>query len=157
MSSSIGFVCGEQDDRDLLEHARSIGLYIIAGEIGHTVNPDASKWPGCYLSLVPEDELHPYGDPPVKIADVIDPMLFLLRSYYQEPYLVFGHIQWNNDNKALGTQTKPAYQKLCRWIKSEWRKWEDTYVGPQAQIHLDAGAEVVPVLPGTATFTTIEV
>lgn len=156
MSSSIGFVCDAEDDQDLLSYARSIGLYVLAAEIGYKVHESAEKWPGCYLSLVPESELHPYGEPPVKIADVIDPMLFLLRGYYKSPYLVFGQMQWSNDNKSLGRQTRPYYDKLVTWIKTNWRKYRDTYVGPQADVHLQAGAKIVPVLPGTATFTTID-
>ena len=156
MSSSIGFVCDAEDDYNFIKFSESLGLYLVPFDLERPVDLNPADGPACYLSLVPESKLHPYGEPPVKIADVIDPMLFLLRGYYKSPYLVFGQMQWNNDNKSLGRQTRPYYDKLVTWIKSNWRKYNDTYVGPQADVHLQAGAKIVPVLPGTATFTTID-
>jgi hypothetical protein len=100
-------------------------------------------------------QLHPYGNP-LRISGATDPVMRFMRAYFKDPYLVLGHVYWSNDVPGLAAQTKPYYQKLARWIRKEWEKAGDFYFGPEAKRLADKGAELVNVLPGTASIRVIE-
>lgn len=151
MGSYTCFYCGNSDTTALQDFALSLNLHLIPMTIDGEVKAPASG-PYCYLSIAPRSELHPYGDPPIRLTDVRDPMLGFMRGYFREPFLVFGHIYWSNDVKGLAAQTKPYYAKLRSWIKREWRRHGDQYIGPEAERLISAGAQMVNTLPGQATF-----
>ncbi len=105
--------------------------------------------PFCYLSPLPQNELHPYGEPKVLVSDATDPIMRFMRAYYKTPYLVLGHVYWSNDVPRLASITRPYFQQIARWIRREWRKpdgW-DSYCGPEAQSLLESGAQPVNFLP----------
>jgi hypothetical protein len=151
MGSNTCFYCGNSDTGALQDFALSLGLHLVPMTIEGEVKDPASG-PYCYLSIAPRSELHPYGDPPIRLTDVRDPMLGFMRGYFKDQFLVFGHIYWSNDVKALAVQTKPYYAKLRSWIKREWRRHGDIYIGPEAECLISAGAQMVNTLPGQATF-----
>lgn len=157
MGSSIGFYCGLSDNEELELYAKSIGLHTVASSMDGQVFNDPVSGPFCYLSLVEKAELHPFGNPPVRISDAKDPILRFMRAYFCNPYLVVGHIYWSNDVPALASQTKPYYQKLARWIRKEWSKYGDFYVGPEAKSLIDKGAELVNVLPDSVDVQVIKI
>ncbi len=147
MGSSVSFFCGPSDNKKLQDYATSLGLYLVSTRIDKEVSSDPSLGPYCYLSLVPKSMVHPFGNPPVRISYALDPMIIFLRGYFQEPYLVLGHIQWNNDDANLADKTKPYYKKLVKWIKEEWKKNGDIYIGNEAKSLITEGAEMVNFRP----------
>ncbi len=147
MGNSVGFYCGQSDSQSFQDFALSIGLHIVPLSIENKVDADPSDGPFCFLSLVKQDELHPFGVPAVRISDARDPLIGYMRAYYKSPYLVLGHIYWSNDVPALAAQTKGYYQKLARWIRKEWEKYGDFYISPEAVKLMREGAEMVNVLP----------
>lgn len=157
MGSSVAFYCGASDAEALQNYAVSIGLSLVPPTLDRGVDDDPSIGPFCYLSIIAQDELSPYGDPPIKVSDATDPLISFMRAYFKNPYLVLGHVYWSDDVPALAKQTKPHYQKLAKWIKKEWEKYGDFYIGPEARTLLDKGAEMVNVLPGQASVEIIEV
>ena len=140
-----------------MDYAKSIGLYIVAPTLDKPVDTDPESGPFCFLSLVDKTELHPFGNPPVRITDAKDPVMRFMRAYFKNPYLVVGHIYWSNDVPTLASQTKPYYQKLARWIRKEWVKYGDFYIGPEANCLIGKGAEKINVLPGTADVQVVKV
>ena len=156
MSSSIVIFSGATDLQALQEFAQSSGLREQAMVFGTVVTSSAADGPYCYLSPVAESELHPYGVPPTKITPARDPLLGFMRPYFTAPYLVCGHIQWSNDVPALAERTKPYYQRLARWIRKEWKKVGDSYVGPEAAQLIEQGAQMVAALPGEADLTIVK-
>src|SRR5262245_27475682 len=158
MGSSIGFYCGKADNAELTEFARSVGLHVVPPRLDReSAGEPEEAGPFCYLSTLPREELHPYGQPPVLIADVKDPLLLFMRGFYKEPYLVLGQIHWNNDVAALASITRPYFQKLTRWIRQNWRKpdrW-DFYCEPEASTLLARGAQTVNSLPSIPIKTII--
>jgi hypothetical protein len=70
MGSSICFFCGSSDNDNLQNFAMSLGLHLISMKIDNEVSWDPSLGPVCYLSVVPKSELHPYGNPPIRVTDV---------------------------------------------------------------------------------------
>lgn len=157
MGSNVAFYCGASDSESLQDYALSIGLRVVPPTLDRGVDDDPVEGPFCYLSILDKDELSPYGDPPIKVSDATDPLIGFMRAYFKNPYLVLGHIYWSDDVSALAQQTKPYYQKLVRWIKKEWEKYGDFYIGPEAKTLLDKGAEMVNVLPGQASVEIIDV
>ena len=105
--------------------------------------------------MVPESALHPYGNPPVRITDARDPVLRFIRPYFSNPFLVVGHIYWSNDVPELAQRTKPHYQRMVRWIRKEWVKDGDFYIGPEADQLVQRGAQLVNAIPEQATFQLI--
>lgn len=135
MGSSISFYCGPDDNLDLVNFIKSLDLSLVGMSLNSIDVPyNPSDGPFCFLSFLKVDELHPYGEPPVDISDVTDPLIEFLRSYYEPPYLVSGRIYWSNDVRELAKLTKPYYKKLSDWIKKNWIKREDSsfYFGPEA-------------------------
>ena len=147
MGSSISFFASNQDQLDLEAYARSIGLYVLDFFINREVTPNPADGPGCLFSKYPIEHLHPYGDPPIQIAEVIDPMLSVRRAYYKDGYLVLGAVRWNNDNKKVGAEILPYYRKIQRWIRKNWSKYGDFYMGPEASKLVEKGAQRVNFHP----------
>ena len=159
MGSSISFYCSSSDYEALVEHAESIGLVLTSTMVDKPLNKDPQFGPYCFLSVIPESKLHPYGSPPVKISDATDPVIGFMRPYYKKPYLVAGHIHWSDDVPHLAAQTKPYYQRMVKWIGKEWEKLPGGgfYIGPEAKSLAESGAQMVNVLPGQATVRIVEV
>ncbi len=147
MGSSVSFFCGPLDNKKLQDYATSLGLYLVSTRINEEVSLDPSLGPYCYLSLVPKSMLHPFGNPPVRVSSALDPALNFMRAYFQKPYLVLGDIQWTNDDSTLAKQTLPYYKKLVKWIRKEWGKNGDIYIGNEAKSLITEGAEMVNFLP----------
>jgi hypothetical protein len=159
MGGTIGIYCGASDDLALRKFGESIGLITISPRFDRELSEDAASGPYCFFSTVSKLELHPYGDPPVTITDVKDPIMRFMRSYFKDPYLVAGHIHWSDDVRALSVKTRPHYQQISKWINKNWERLPGGryYVGPEARSLINRGAEMVNVLPGTADFKIIEV
>lgn len=156
MGSSILFFSGRSDNDALQAFASSIGLSLVPLTLDRCVPEDPAAGPFCFLSVLPTDKLSPYGVDMVNVSDATDPLIGFLRSYCKGPYLVAGHIYWSNDVPELSKVTRPYYNKLVRWIKKEWEKYGEIYIGPEARACLDKGAEMVNILPGSATLEVIE-
>lgn len=144
---SIGICCGNADTEALTLFARSLGLHLFPILFDDEVSVDPGDGPFCWLSLVPKSQLHPHGNP-AKISYVDDPLIGFGRAYYKSPYLVAGEIQWYWDY-GRPVATKPAYQALAKWIRSEWKmhRRHGFYFGPEAQQLLVQGAQVVNFPP----------
>jgi hypothetical protein len=135
----------------------SLGLHIVPMTMDQETVSAPADGPFCYLSLVPRSELHPYGKQPQRVTDAKDPLLGFMRAYFENPYLVLGHIQWSDDVRALAAQTKPYFHKLRDWIKREWEPYGDFYLGPEAKELVAKGAQMVNTLPGQGTLTVVKV
>jgi hypothetical protein len=136
MGSSVSFFCGSKDTESLTEYATSLGLFLVPllSDSNQRVSTDTSEYPFCYVSLVPAEQLHPYGDPAI-VSNAKDPLIEFLRAYYKAPYLVSGRIYWSTDHKEHAAITKSAYAKLARWVRTNWKKREghSFYFGPEAE------------------------
>ena len=148
MGSAVGFFADESDRKALESFALSLGMHLLPMQLDREITNEVDDGPACYLSVVSRDELHAYGNPPVKIAEVMDPMLFFMRSYFKNPYLVLGQIIWNNDDDALAKITRPYYNKISTWIKKNWDVLPGVfYIGPNAKKLLELGAQTVNFPP----------
>jgi len=159
MGNNLGFYAGNEDRENLMEFTREIGLCLLSFRLGQTVAANPFDGPACNLSLFPEEDLHPYGDPPLRISRAIDPMLFFERPYYKEPYLVLGQIQWYSDAPEVSLHVKPHFQKIRRWVRKNWNKEGDFYIGPEATKLLLNGAQKCNFHPEKAkdiNFSVIE-
>jgi hypothetical protein len=154
MGSNVVIYGCETDCRTLEEFTRSLGLRLIAPMVGVAAPESGKDGPWCYLSLRPENELHPFGVPP-RYTDARDPLLGFMRPYYVEPYLVLGHIHRSTDVRSLAALTELPFNRIKRWIKASWTKYGDVYIGPGAADLIERGAQKVNVLPDSANFTTV--
>jgi hypothetical protein len=155
MGSSISFYGSEGDCRSLEAHAITLGLRLIAPLAGKTPPTLAKDGPYCYLSMRAVDELHPYGTP-LRYTHVKDPLLTFMRPYYADPYLVLGHIHRCTDVASIASLTDLPFRSIKRWVKANWAKYGDLYLGPEAASLIAQGAQMVNVLPGTASFRVVE-
>lgn len=144
------FFAGPEDDRRLCEYAASLGLSVLPMLWGREKPGDPKEYPACFLSALPSEKLHPYGNPPV-IGPATDPLLEFTRSYYTAPFLVAGRIYWSDDAELLAKETKGYFAKLSSWIKKRWHRRSDGYfVGPDGERLLREGlAQVTYLPPGT--------
>lgn len=156
MGSSTSFYCGPADNAALEGFASSIGLLLVPPLPGTGVPENPADGPFCYLSVLQEDKLSPYGEGIMKVSPAVDPLLGLLRSYVKGPYLVAGQLFWSNDVPELAKITKPYYAKMVGWMRKEWEKYGDVYIGPEARVRLDEGVERVNILPASATMKIIK-
>lgn len=151
MGSSVSFYCGPEDTKALVEYAESLGLSLIGMTLDRLeVERDPKRGPFCYLSFLNVGDLHPYGTPAINISDATDPLIELLRSYYDPPYLVSGRIYWSNDVPEFAKRTKPYFVKLKKWVQQNWAKRPDSafYFGPEANLLVEEeGAEPVTFHP----------
>ncbi len=159
MGNSIGFFCSNEDNFALQSFCESIGLILIAPTFDKELNQDAATGPYCFLSTVEKQELHPFGEPKIRLTDAKDPIMRFLRGYYSAPYLVAGHVYWSNDVPNLAARTKPYHQKISKWIAKNWAVLPGGgfYLGPGAQALVEKGAEIVNMLPNQATVSIIGV
>jgi hypothetical protein len=154
MGTSVMIFAGPKDDRALVEYAASLGLRLVPprlDQVGTVAFEEPSQGPFWYLSFLPVENLHPYGNPPVKVGSATDPLIEFIRSYYEPPYLVAGRVYWSTDVPDLARQTKPHFTKLARWIRKHWkrRKEDGYYIGPDAQRLVEEGkAQPVYFPPG---------
>jgi hypothetical protein len=138
MGKNTAFFAGPSDDASLIAAIIHFGFHVVPPVT--TVNrPYPPKNPAanpfCYLSLVEESKLHPYGSPNVKISHAIDPLLTLMRSYEKDGALIAGQLIWTDDNKDRASKTKSMFSVLSKWIKSSWplRDSDGYFIGPEAQ------------------------
>ena len=156
MGSSIDFYCGQSDTDNITKYAETIGLYLISPTIDKPTTKSAiQSGPYALLSTVPQGEMTAVGIPPVRITDACHPVMRFMRSYYQEPYLVLGHVYWSNDNREMALMTKPFFRKIVSWVRSNWQKVGDFYYGPEAMGLIQSGAEKVNFLPGSVRETVV--
>ena len=156
MGSSIDFYCGPSDTNDITEYALSIGLNLISPTTIREITKSASEsGPYALLSTAPQADLVPVGVPPVDFTDACHPVLTFMRAFYEEPYLVLGHVYWSNDNKDMAKITQPYFRKIVTWVRKNWAKTGDFYNGPEAVKLLHYGAEKVNFLPGSVKETFI--
>jgi hypothetical protein len=134
MARTILIIAGPSDYEQLVGYCRELGLHLLPACIGSPI-PAPSVSQMCYLGSMKESELHPYGNPPIRVTDVRDPLLLFIRPYYDPPYLTDGSISLNEDNKAVSALIKPAFEKIRKWVKLNWSKTNQfaSYIGPEAQ------------------------
>jgi hypothetical protein len=137
MSRSIYMIAAPDDYDQLSRFVDSIGLQLVPPLITHFGSDallDPVIGPFCYLSFLEPGELHPYGDPPIRISDATDPLLEFLRPYYDPPHLIDGRLHWKDYPENLAARTKPYFDKLFRWVRANWKnKTEDRFwTGPVA-------------------------
>jgi hypothetical protein len=155
MGSSVEIYGGEADCRALEEYADSLGLQLIAPSVGRAAPTLGKDGPYCFLSIRPTDELHPFGAP-LRYTDSKDPLIRFMRPYYTEPFLVLGHVYRSTDVASLAALTEFPYRQISRWIRSNWAKHGDFYVGPEAAELLAEGAQKANVLPGSASLNIVK-
>ncbi|WP_039732430.1 hypothetical protein [Dyella japonica] len=155
MGSSISFYGSEADCRLLESYAETLGLHLIAPVAGKTAPALAKEGSYCYLSMRAVEELHPYGTP-LRYTDAKDPLLRFMRPYYADPYLVLGHIYRSTDVASISSLTDLPFRGIKRWVKANWAKHGDLYIGPGAGELIARGAQMVNVLPGTASSKVVE-
>jgi len=134
---SVMFFAGPNDDCRIRERAGSLGLSVIPPRIDRIgLEPldgpgSASFW---YFSCVAPQELHPYGEPKVRLSDALDPLIQYSRSVYDPPNLIAGRIYWSDDVPEMAAKTKRAFSQLAAWIRRSWerRKQDGYFVGPHA-------------------------
>lgn len=150
MGSRILFVAGPEDLMELNSFIRSLNLYLVPPQSDQEYTDDSSILAGCFISSVPQQNLHTWGKPSVRYSDVLDPILAFSRSVHRPPYLTPGDVYWNNDVPALAAQTKSAFQKIARWVRKNWPKPEndDYHFGPEAKRLFDEGTIVTSLVPG---------
>lgn len=159
MGASIYYFAGPTDNHALSDYAQSLGLRIYAPLIDRpeiSASEDPCCGPFCFLSPVPKEELHPYGNP-LGICDALDPLIEFWRASYRSPdLLVMGRLYCSDDGihssdeaRTLYDKRKPFFAKLAKWIKSKWKKLPTRqYIGPEAERLLESGAKLAYLPPG---------
>lgn len=154
MGHSIGLYGSKEDTRILTDYACEIGLHVVGLLEGQVVTEDPEQRQSCYLSLKEPQELESIGEKKI-FSEAVDPLLDYIRPYYTEPYLVLGSISCSNDSPELYAQTRRYYHKLARWIRKEWSKYGDFYLGPEAKTLFEGGARMINFPPGSKIRYTI--
>lgn len=144
MSKSILLIASNGDLHALTSFMKKIGLHLVPMLINENGNNDVGEpkdGPACYATFVPIDELHTYGKSKNKIADVIDPMLFFMRPYYDPPYLTDVSIVLNEDATQVSEKIKPHFNKISRWLRKNWSKTKKhaSWIGPEALTLIESG------------------
>ena len=139
MAHNIGMYCGPDDSKKLIEFIRSIQLNLIPLQVGQEIGKPDEIY-GLYLSPLKQEELVPYGDPPISFAPTVNPVFEMRRPYYKNNFLVTGFITLETYPKDIYTLLKPYYMKIYRWIRKNYRKYGDFYVGFEAQELIKNGA-----------------
>ncbi|MDJ0758162.1 MAG: hypothetical protein QNJ19_02145 [Woeseiaceae bacterium] len=156
MGHSIGLYGSRSDTQRLTEYAFSIGLNLIPLLEGQDIPDDPEHRPSCYLSPKTIDELVPvdWGDRRAYI-EACHPLLDFIRPYYSDPYLVLGSISCCNDSPEMYEQTRRFYHKLARWVRKEWSRYGDFYIGPEGSALFENGAKMINFPPGSEIKYTI--
>jgi hypothetical protein len=143
MARTILLMAAAEDYEQLVLYCEEIGLRLLPMMIGKSI-PAPKDGPVCYLGRADSEGLHPYGNPPLRLADVRDPLLLFARPYHAPPFLIDGQISLNEDNRAVSNLIKPHFEKIRRWVRKNWVKRGDqaSYVGPIADQLLSNGSAV---------------
>ena len=150
MAKQVPFFAGPDDELAFRAYFQSEQLYIVP--IRADLKPDVIQGPRhpiCFVSPVPQEQLHPDTQTPPCVDYTRDPLIELARSYYVPPHLVAGRIWWPGE-RGFGRQSKPVYEKLARWIRSNWlrREIDGFYIGPDAiRLERDERAQLVYLPP----------
>ncbi len=151
MGLSIYLSAGPQDYRAMSEYGRSLGLKfypILMSQSEDSLTDDPSEGPFAYLSPLPREKLHPYGNPP-GIGSATDPLLDLMKPYVENNTLVIGSLYCSDDAAELFEVTKPYFSKLASWIRKHWERLPTgQYIGPEANELLKQGAKLAYFPPG---------
>lgn len=154
MGHSIGLYGSRKDTRILTDYAREIGLHVVGLIEGQVVTEDPEHRQSCYLSLRKPEELKAAGGKRI-FSQAANPLLVYRRPYYSEPYLVLGAISCSNDVPHLYAETRSYYHKLARWVRKEWSKYGDFYLGPEAKALFEDGAKMINFPPDSKIRYTI--
>lgn len=147
MSRNIGFFATDKETLELEAYANSIGLLVLPSQLDMTLSEDLAIEPWCWLSMLPPEELKPYGAPPVRLTAARNPLLDYTRPFFKDNHLVLGNIKWDTDNWEMATRTKDSFQKMARWVRKHYEKQVDFYFSPGAVQKMAEGAEVVNFFP----------
>jgi hypothetical protein len=116
MGSSIGFYCGNTDIGDLSRFSESVGLHLIPMQLDGDVGQPWEDGPACYLSVLPREELHLYGTPPIKVSDGTGRCCFHA-GLSQGAVPRVGPLEMDDDKAEFAVITRPYVQKIARWIQ----------------------------------------
>lgn len=145
MGVSIYLFATHRDCERLSTVIHEMGMYILPILMEQEeIDPsdDPSKRPYCYVTRVPRERLHPYGDPP-GIGPATDPLIGFMRPYENDSgMLIVGRLYCSDDVPELFADTLPLFRKLRRWIQKNWH-WlpEGQYAGPEAFVRIQNGAK----------------
>jgi len=133
MGSQILFAAGREDMKALNAFVRSLDMYFVPPGPDIEYSDDETILGGCYISLIPKEQLIRDQRYPHRYSSR-NPILLFERPVYRPPYLKPGNIYWNNDNTEMAVQTKPVFRKIVGWIRKNWPKPQGfaLYAGPQA-------------------------
>ncbi len=154
MGLTIDLFAGPSDSRGLSEHIFSLGLRmypILLSQREISLDDDPAEYPYCFISPLCREQLHPYGNPP-RIGAATDPLIQMMRPYFRKPdLLVIGDLHCSDDVSSLFQVTNPIFQKLSKWVSSNWYKLPaGGYIGPEARRLLELGVRL-SYLPPDAT------
>jgi hypothetical protein len=154
MGKNISIFTGAQDDRDLRQYIRSVGLHLVPlrVDLDPALVEDPGSYTGWFISFLPPDQLHPYGASPVRIGPATDPLIDFTRSYYAPPYLIAGRLYWHGGNNEFARLTAPYFRILGSWVRRHWRRRPEDgfYIGPDAErLVREEGAQLAYLPPGT--------
>jgi hypothetical protein len=159
MGSRTLFVAGPQDMKELNAFIRSLGMYMVSPGPDFKYSDDETVLGRCYVSPIPAGKLKVSGPKYIWYSEVLDPIIPLMRSVYNPPYIRPGDLYWNNDVRELAVQTKPTFQAISRWIRKNWPKPEgdDWHFGPEARrLVFEEGVIATSLVPGV-TLTKVPV
>ena len=151
MAASVYYFACREDHLALWSVIESVGLTVIPvlvqAPLPSRRDDPASGWL-VYLSPVPREALHPYGQPP-GYGPATDPIIELLQGYDKGSYLVMGRVYWSDDVPEFGKVTLPYFRKIRSWIRANWEKLPDgQYIGPAAKLAASNGVELKTFPPG---------
>lgn len=157
----ILMLAGSEDDAAFRAYAESIGLTLLhphAYKMTFEENKRAFEIPeqgGCF-SFLPVERLHRHPHPDIGLCHALDPLIPYIRPFYKPPHLIAGQVIWYRDVEAFARQTRPYFQKLWRWVQTNWQLREDGYlIGPHGGRILHGGAKVAYMPPNVTTKTII--
>lgn len=141
MARTLMLLANETDYGALVAACSSFGLHLIPMQPGSDIGSPA-KHPVCFLSYLPQSELHPTNGTQPRFVEVIDPLLLFARPYQEAHFLVDGQIRLNEDNRVVARKIKPYFAKIERWLKRNWQHHKSigAYIGPGGQ-HLLASSQ----------------
>jgi hypothetical protein len=163
-ANRILIFAGLEDDLALRTYAQSLGLTLLhphAFRMTAEENERAFDNPiqGGLFSFLPVQQLHRHPHPDIGFCEALDPLILYIRPSYRPPYLVAGQIHWYTDVRTMADQTKPYFQKLRRWVQTNWRRRDEDgyYVGPAAERLLVEGKAQATYLPPDVTVKQVPV
>jgi hypothetical protein len=153
MSRQVCFFTGSEDDRALRDYIKSLGLRLVPlrVDLDPKLEYEPSRYPGWFISLLPLEDLHPYGPPPQRVNCATDPLIEFRRSYYVPPHLIAGRVYWSSGLQEFRDLTKRHFLKIAAWIRRHWtqRSEDGFYIGPDAlRLVREEGAQLAYLPPG---------